>query len=252
MSQVPVIALEHVSFSFGAAPVLEDVTLTVEAGDFLWVVGPNGGGKTTLVRLILGLLQPDSGRIRVFGQRPKQALGRIGYMPQSAEIDARFPVSAGDVVLMGRLGSGRVFGAYSRQDKEAAAKALGAVGLSDVRDRHFAELSGGQQRRVLIARALACEPEILILDEPLANLDVVVEKEIQELLRRLRENLTILMVSHDPALVSQDVQTVVCVNRRVAIHPTFEVEGALLGDLYRGTVRVVRHDRTADGESHDG
>ena len=156
MSQVPVITLEHVSFSFGAAPVLEDVTLAVEAGDFLWVVGPNGGGKTTLVRLILGLLQPDSGRIRVFGRRPKQALGRIGYMPQSAEIDARFPVSAGDVVLMGRLGSGRVFGAYSRQDKEAAARALGAVGLSEERNRHFKEVNQGLKRKQAVAEAQRC------------------------------------------------------------------------------------------------
>jgi zinc transport system ATP-binding protein len=248
MSEQPVIVFENVTFAFAQAPVLEDVNLAIEGGDFVWIVGPNGGGKTTLLKLILGLLHPDQGRIKIFGMRPRQARTRIGYMPQSAQVDSRFPVSVMDVVLMGRLGNGRTFGPYSGADKDAAAKALSDVGLYELRNRHFAALSGGQQRRLLVARALACAPDILLLDEPMANLDLIVEKEILGLLHRLSAELTVIMASHDPALVAQDVKSVVCVNRKVAIHPTHEIDGEMMGDLYRGKMRMVRHDKIADGD----
>lgn len=248
MSERAVITIQHVSFGYSRSSVLEDVNLTVHERDFIWVVGPNGGGKTTLLKLMLGLLQPVKGNVQVLGGSPQEARSRIGYMPQYVDIDPHFPVSVKDIVLMGRLGNGHGFGRYTHEDKEAAARALAGVGLNDLGERHFSTLSGGQQRRLLIARALASEPEILMLDEPMANLDLVVAEDIQGLLHHLNQKLTVVMVSHDPALVSKNVKNVVCVNKTVAIHPTCEVDSRMLGDLYRGQMRMVRHDQHAEGE----
>jgi zinc transport system ATP-binding protein len=247
MSNEPVIKIENVNFSYADMPVLEDVSLAIAERDFIWIVGPNGGGKTTLLKLIIGLLRPDTGTVSVFGRTPAKARSRIGYMPQQVNIDMHFPISAMDVVLMGRLGNGGLVGRYSTIDKEAARVALSDVGLYEYRDRHFSTLSGGEQRRLFIARALACDPDVLILDEPLANLDMVVEEEVHELLCRMNEQLTVILVSHDPALVSQFVKNVVCVNKKVAIHPTCEVDGEMMGELYQGKIRMVRHDRTSHG-----
>ena len=216
----PVVAIENLSFSYNSARVLGDVNLTVRDRDFVWVVGPNGGGKTTLVKLILGLIQPRGGTIRVFGQSPKAARARIGYMPQYAQLDARFPMTVMDVTLMGRLSGGIMPRLFSAGDRKIAEESLEMVGLLDRRKDALAELSGGQQRRLLIARALACRPHMLILDEPTANLDKKIESELFQLLKSLNERLTVLMVSHDPTFVSDFVEEVVCVNRSVAIHPT--------------------------------
>jgi len=253
MSATDAISIEHVTFSYNGAPVLEDVDLNVARDDFVWMVGPNGGGKTTLLKLVLGLLTPDSGRVRVFGRTPRSGRGRIGYMPQQLSLDPQFPVSVMDVVLMGRLGrldAGRRYGAA---DRCAAERALEQVGLTDQSDRLFSELSGGQQRRMFVARALACEPELLILDEPTANVDQLLQRELYRLLESLKGKTTVVMVSHDPAFVGRFVKQVVCVNRTVEVHPTGEVSSEMLGEWYRGRdIRIVRHDRRyANGESDD-
>jgi zinc transport system ATP-binding protein len=183
-SSTPVIEVKGLSFRFdGGPPVLEGVDLEIAAGDFASVIGPNGGGKTTLVKLIVGLLTPTAGRVRVFGLPPAKARPRIGYMPQHAMMDQRFPVRAIDVVLMGRLGTGRRFGNYSRTDREAAGGALAKAGLEEVGTRPFSDLSGGQRQRVLLARALVTDPELLLLDEPAAGLDQKVEQDFFELLQ---------------------------------------------------------------------
>jgi len=238
-----VIEIEGLSFSFDNTLVLEDVNLKIDANDFVWIVGPNGGGKTTLVKIVLGLLQPKVGRVSVFGGVPSESRSRIGYMPQFAHLDPQFPINVLDVVLMGRLGNGKRFGPFRKKDKMAAEMVLDEVGLLDLSRRSFSSLSGGQQRRVLIARALAGEPELLILDEPTANLDLVVERELYELLRQLNNRLTIVMVSHDPAFVSDNVERVVCVKRKVSEHPTCELEGDMIGELFGGEMRLVRHDK---------
>lgn len=243
MMDEAVIAVEKLWFSYNRAPILEDVNLTISEKEFVWIVGPNGGGKTTLVKLMLGLLKPARGLVRVFGTTPEQARPRIGYMPQYAHLDPQFPVNVMDIVLMGRLGNGWKVGPYRRADKEVAAKALREVGLWEARSLSLSMLSGGQRRRLLIARALACEPDLLLLDEPTANLDLAVEQELYELLRELNQRLTIVMVSHDPAFVSQFVKRVVCVNRKVAVHPTCEVDGEIMDELYGRRVRMVRHDQ---------
>ena len=245
MSDTPVIAFENLSFSYDGSPTLEEVNLTIGEREFACIVGPNGGGKTTLLKLTLGLLKPAQGRVRVFDRAPEAARARIGYMPQNVHLDPKFPVSVLDVVLMGCLGNGRSFGPYRRKDRAAAEEALKSVGLVDLRDRAFSALSGGQQRRLLIARAIACRPELLLLDEPTANLDPRVEQELYQMLNELNKQMTIVLVSHDMAFVSRFVQKVICVKRKVDVHPTCEIEGGVLSDIFGPDFRLVRHDQQA-------
>lgn len=248
MADQPAVALENVTFSYNGDPVIRNATVAIEENEYIWIVGPNGGGKTTLVKLILGLLHPKQGSVRVYGVTPEAARPRIGYMPQHARLDPKFPVTVLEVTLMGRLGPGRRFGRYDRSDRNAALQALDQVGLSDFHDRNLAELSGGQQRRLLIARALAAEPDMLLLDEPMANLDVRGETELNRLLQQLSDHLTVLMVSHDAAFVRGSVKRVVCVKRHVHVHPTEKLDSRFMEELYGTSVRVVRHDVHHEGE----
>lgn len=243
----PVLQLEQVSFGYNSELVLHNASLTIPAREFVWIVGPNGGGKTTLVKLILGLLRPKQGRVIVLGRTPQAARGRVGYMPQQAQLDPQFPLSVLEVALMGRLGAGTGIGPYRHEDREIAMQVLAQVGLEDQAKRTLKELSGGQRRRLLIARALVAQPEMLVLDEPTANLDRAVERDLFELLQRLNEKLTVILVSHDPAFVSDFVKRVVCVNRHVSIHPTAALEGDLMDELYGRQMRLVRHDRHQEG-----
>jgi zinc transport system ATP-binding protein len=255
MSTEPVISLRDVTFSYGGPPALEDVNLSVGGREAVCIVGPNGGGKTTLVKLILGLLTPQRGEIRVLGQPPRQARLRAGYMPQHVQHDPQFPVTVMDIVLMGRLGQGamgRTLGWHGRADRRAALDALAQVGMEDFGRRPFASLSGGQRQRVLIARALCCKPDLLLLDEPTSNVDSLVEARLLDLLRELNRRMTIVMVSHDLGFVSGLVESVICVNRRVVVHPTSQLSGQTIRDIYGGEVRMVRHDEfTTHGHAHD-
>ncbi|CAO0824847.1 putative metal transport system ATP-binding protein CPn_0542/CP_0210/CPj0542/CpB0563 [Desulfarculales bacterium] len=249
MSQPPAIEIRDLYFAYNGEQVLSGVNLTVAPRDFAAVVGPNGGGKTTLLKLILGLLTPSAGRLLVLSQPPASARTRIGYMPQHPKMDYSFPVTVQDVVLMGRLGCGGGLGRYRRADHQAARRALGQVGLADLNDRPFHDLSGGQRQRVLIARALAGEPRLLLLDEPTANVDVRGEREVFELLKELNQSIAVVVVSHDLGFVSPYVQNVICVNRRVVSHPTSQVTGQVIADIYGGEVNMVRHDH--QGCRHD-
>jgi zinc transport system ATP-binding protein len=245
----PVIEVRDLSFSYNGEEVLRDVNLKIAEGDFAWVVGPNGGGKTTLLKLVLGLIKPVRGTLRVMGKSPHRSRGKIGYVPQRTNLDSRFPATVLDVAMMGRLGLGRTLGGYSRDDRREACAALKEVGLAEMSARPFGQLSGGQQQRLFIARALASEPRMLLLDEPAANLDPRVERGLYDLLVRLNERLTIVLVSHNVSLVSEFVEEVVCVNRTVAVHPTLELDTEMLGDLHAGPLRMVRHDRHVEGGS---
>lgn len=238
----PIIEFRGVSFSYDGEAVLTGVDLKIDERDFVTVVGPNGGGKTTLLKLILGLIHPTAGSVRVFGRPPVESRTRIGYVPQHSLADQSFPVRVLDVVLTGRLGRRRAFGGYESEDREAAMEALGEVGLCDHAGRPFAALSGGLRQRTLIARALASQPDILLMDEPTANLDVMMEGELYALLRKLHERLTILLVTHDLGFVSDFSKTVVCVKRTLAVHPTGELTGDLISEMYGRDVRAVLHD----------
>jgi zinc transport system ATP-binding protein len=252
MAQTLAIDFDDVWFSYNGFAVLREVSLHIPPHELVSVVGPNGGGKTTLLRLMLGLIQPDRGRVRILGCSPLQARPRVGYTPQYTLFDPTFPVSAMDVVLMGRLGRSGLLGRYTRQDRQAAEQSLGEVGMADLRRRAFSELSGGQRQRVLIARALTSGPELLLLDEPTSNLDVSVEGEVYDLLASLSKRMTIVVVSHDMGFVAEQGGIVVCVKGTVAVHPTAGLTGEVMRDLYGRDVRLVRHDHDCQTECPGG
>lgn len=237
----PVVEFRHVDFSYGDVPVLEDISLAIPRGEFFGLIGPNAAGKSTLLRLLLGLETPDRGSIRVMGAEPDQARTRIGYVPQYPGYKRDFPVTIADVVLMGRLGlNGRV-GRFSRHDHERALEAMAAVAIDDIAARPVAGLSGGQMQRMLIARALACEPELLILDEPTANIDVRGEEGIFALLKQYNAPMTIIVVSHDIAFISGYVDRVGCLNRTLVCHETRDIGGLTIEELYGRDVRMIQH-----------
>jgi zinc transport system ATP-binding protein len=242
MTAEPAIAAAGVRFAYDGVDVLRDVDLDIAPGEFVAIVGPNGGGKTTLLKLILGLLRPQQGTIRVLGRSPKEARPSVGYLPQHLAYDSLFPVTVLDVVLMGRLGVGVDLGPFGRRDRAAALAALAEVNLVELAGRPFAALSGGQRQRVLLARALVCDPALLLLDEPLAHVDVVVIDDLYEVLAELSRRRTVVMVSHDIGFVSRAVGRVVCVNRTVTMHPTGDITGATISRLYGTEMHVVRHD----------
>lgn len=220
--------------------------------DLVSMIGPNGGGKTTLFRLLLGLIKPTRGKVRIFGEAPERARFRVGYVPQSVSFDPRFPITVDDVVSMGRLRN-RPSGPYRSGDREAALEALHEVDLSDMSRRSFADLSGGQRQRVLIARALASDPELLLLDEPTANLDRSAEARVYELLKKLNRRLTILMASHDVGFVTRFVEKCLCVNRSAILHPTSHIDGGIIRELYGSEMVMVQHDHQIEaGDSLEG
>lgn len=251
MSNAPAIQVSGVDFRYDDTPVLEQVELALAPRALACVIGPNGGGKTTLLKLLLGLLKPQRGSITLLGMSPEEAQRRVGYLPQHARLDPEFPVNVRDVVLMGRLGRGPGIGPYRAEDKAAAERCLADVGLEGRRHVRFSSLSGGQRQRVLIARALACDPEILMLDEPTANLDPAVQDDLYELLRRLNEKLTILVVSHDVGFVSTVFRTAVCVNRKVHIHPVAELTQQRVEEMYGRRVRFVHHHDPSCPAQHE-
>lgn len=213
----PVIQVRDLSFSYGSTPVLSEVNMNVTAGDFVGMIGPNGGGKTTLLKLLLGFLKPRQGTIAILGQPPKHAAGHIGYVPQRLPFDRQFPISVIEVVLTGRLSRLPWYGLYSTRDREAAYEALARVHLADFAKRPFGTLSGGQAQRALIARAIVSEPKLLFLDEPTSSVDAKSQTDIYHILQTLRHEMTILMVTHDLNAVVEQVGTVLCVQGQV--HP---------------------------------
>jgi len=241
MMNTAIISFQDVDFSYSSEPILEDVNLKIHPGEFVSVIGPNGGGKTSLLLLALGMLRPTRGTVQVFGRAPERERSRLGYVPQFTRFDPLFPVTVYDVVQMGRLGRFWT-GPYRKDDREAALTALEQVGLAELRRRSFSELSGGQRQRVLIGRALATEPEVLLLDEPTANVDRLATDKLYELLVDLNQRLTVVLVSHDLGIVSRFVSSVVCVNKTVFTHPVSELTGEMIRDLYGGEIALVRHD----------
>lgn len=246
-----VVSIEKLDFAYDGRAVLTGVNLTIREREFVSIVGPNGGGKSTLLKLILGLLHPQQGSVKVFGEAPEKARPRIGYLAQHAHHDPQFPTTCIEVVLMGRLGKRVSLGPFKKNDKQKAQEALSSVGLSDLGGRSFSAISGGQRQRVLIARALAAEPELLLLDEPTSHVDVAAVDEFYELLEKLNEKLTIAIVSHDVGFVSKRIKSVVCVNREVVIHPTSELTGETLQKIYGTDIRLVRHDHRCTEKGHE-
>ncbi|MCI5166971.1 MAG: ABC transporter ATP-binding protein [Candidatus Electrothrix sp. GM3_4] len=244
------VQIRNLSYSYDDIPVLTDVHLDIFPGDTASIIGPNGGGKTTLIKLILGLTSPDRGTVLVYGNNPVHERTRIGYVPQHARYDPNFPISIMEVVCMGRIGNS-LSGRYTRHDKDVALEALHAVNLAHLAKRSFSALSGGQRQRVLIARALAAEGDILILDEPTASLDNQSEQQLFTLLNGLNKDMIILMVTHEIGVSSSFFQRVICVNNQVHVHPTSELTGELLRDMYGGDLRMIRHDHRCGTGGHE-
>jgi zinc transport system ATP-binding protein len=219
----PAIRFQDVTFAYNGAPVLEGVDLTVPAGDFLAMLGPNGGGKTTLIKLVLGLLSPDTGEIEVFGRPAGGSPGLTGYMPQHTHYNLDFPIRVLDVALQGLVHASRRGWRFSSQEKARAREVLDMVGMADHADASLKELSGGQRQRVFIARALACRPRLLLLDEPTANVDPHGRYCLFELLARLSPEVTIVVVSHDLSIVSSQLTSTACVNHQVLYNPQPEI-----------------------------
>ncbi|MBN2727304.1 ABC transporter ATP-binding protein [Candidatus Mcinerneyibacteriota bacterium] len=210
-------------FAYDDDYVLEDISVSVDRSDFVAIVGPNGGGKTTLVKLITGLLQPTMGTLTVLGGPPAKAGSRIGYVPQFSTMDASFPITVLEVVLQGLFHKSMIGPAWKRDAVEQGLRSLEQLGIADLAGRHFGQLSGGQKQRTLLARALVSSPELLILDEPTSSVDIAVEEDIYELFKELNSVMTILLVTHDITFVSSYVNKVMCLNRRSACHATEEI-----------------------------
>ncbi len=245
----PVVELQDVSVAFDSLVVLEHVNLVVRPGQFVAIIGPNGAGKTTLLRVILGLIRPQTGTVRVFGKEPwemREERQRIGYVPQVLTVDLKFPVTAGEVVLMGRYGRIGLFRRPSREDVAKAKEAMARVGVDHLWDKHFGHLSGGQRQRVLLARALVNDPDLLILDEPTTGVDVTATETVYSLLRHFHDaGMTIIVVSHDVGVVATFVDTVACVNRKLVAHgrPEEVLGSEELAQMYGCDVAFFHHGR---------
>ncbi|MGM0431095.1 MAG: metal ABC transporter ATP-binding protein [Spirochaetota bacterium] len=234
------IELNKVTFSYQVEPVVQSVTATINKGEFISMVGPNGGGKTTLLKLILGLLKPDSGTIKIDGAPVRDQRQRIGYVPQSTSHDAKFPISVIDVVKTGLLPVNIFTRRNQAQDK--CLTALQTVEMDTFARQPFFALSGGQKQRVLIARALANSPDYLFLDEPTSSVDAVIGEQLHQLLKRLSGKRTILLVTHDYSLVSSLSDRVLCINRHLHEHPAEAVQRPAEREVFGDRVSRVRHD----------
>ncbi len=233
--------IEHLNVNYGQLSVLSDICFEVEKGELLGIIGPNGGGKTTLLMAVLGLV-PSSGRVEIFGKPLSRSDVRIGYVPQRSDVDRNFPISVIETVMTGMSGGGlHPFFRYSESDRASALDKLSMVGLSGLKDRSIAELSGGEFQRLLLARALAADPEILFLDEPTSNVDPASKAVIYDLLGELNKTTTIILVTHDLMAVSSQVKSIACLNRTLVYHGEPELTGDVVNKLYGCPVELIAH-----------
>ncbi|MFH1878255.1 MAG: metal ABC transporter ATP-binding protein [Candidatus Omnitrophota bacterium] len=236
-----ILTLNDVWFYYDGYAVLEGVNLSIKENDFLGVIGPNGGGKTTLLKIILGLLKPSRGDVRVFGGPVENVRGRIGYVPQFSTFDLDFPVKVFDVVLLGMLGKRGILRHFTSRDKLRAGEALKRVGLFEDKDKPVGKLSYGQRQRVFIARALVTDPELLLLDEPTSSVDPAIQSDFYELLMGLKKSMAIVLVTHDIAVISAHVEKVACLNRKLFYHDSKEIKEDDLKAVYGCSIEMIAH-----------
>jgi zinc transport system ATP-binding protein len=241
LSNSNVVEIKDLWFSYNGNPVLKEVSLMIRSGDFLIIIGPNGGGKTTLVKLILGILEPDRGMIRVFGHPPREAASRIGYVQQDIHVNRGFPIAVHDVVRMGRTKAGKGWKGFSKEDRVIIQQALERVEMWEYRSRRMDDLSGGQRKRVFLARAMVSEPEILFLDEPMASVDTKGQTDFYDFLKELNKKVTIVVVTHDAMVISSYAKSVACVNQQLFFHDAPEITADMLEMAYHCPVELIAH-----------
>lgn len=238
----PAVHIENLSVYYGRTDALKDIDLDVNEGEYLGIIGPNGGGKSTLLKTILGLVQPSSGKVEVFGEVPGGGRAAVGYVPQFASVDKRFPVTLLEVVLMGRLKKGVTpFFAYTKEDVRAAGELIERVGIGALAKRRLSDLSGGEFQKMLIARALAVNPKLLLLDEPTASVDASSREQIYALLSELNQTMTIILVTHDLLAVSSQVRRLACLNGHLVYHGGPEMTENVVNSLYGCPVDLIAH-----------
>ena len=237
----PVIRLTRVTAGYEGHLALRDVSLTVDEGDFLGIIGPNGGGKTTLLKVILGLVKPLMGEVEVLGTSPEKARHRIGYVPQVTDFDRDFPICVHDVVRMGCQKFRRSGIKKIRECLDVIEDVMREMGVWELRKRQMGRLSGGEKQRVLMARALVTRPDILLLDEPTASMDSRVRMTIYETLLRLNSSLTICLVSHDIGVISAYVKKIACLNQELFYHGEKELTEEVLFRTYQCPVELIAH-----------
>ena len=234
--------LQNISFGYGSVPVLENINLTIKAGSFTGIIGPNGGGKTTLLKIMLGLIEPWSGQVAIFGQNPVHHRSSIGYVPQATAINRQFPISVRETVALGRLaGKKPFFHRYNSEDDNRVDWCLERLGIQDLAQRQIGQLSGGQWQRVLIARSLAVKPRLLLLDEPGSGLDASASTGVYELLQELNSEMTIILVTHDTMVISAYIQDIVCINHTMYYHGEPDLSPDLMMQVYGCPVDLIAH-----------
>jgi zinc transport system ATP-binding protein len=241
------IEVKDVSFSYNGNPILQDISFDVDEGEYLGIIGPNGGGKTTLFKVILGLLKPQTGEVRIFGE-PLESFKRrhlIGYVPQKSLSDYYFPATVEEVVRSGRTARLGLFKRFSKDDALAIERVMEVTDVAGLKGRLIGQLSGGERQRVFIARALASGPKILILDEPDVGVDVTAQEKFYSFLEELNSGsgITILLISHDIDVVAHQAKTILCLNRRLVCHgpPRDFITEEYMQKLYGKKVRFILH-----------
>jgi len=233
----PAIDVSNLSFGYDGTSVLEDVDLSVQPGEFAAIFGPNGGGKTTFLKLLMGFLTPRVGSLSLFGLSPKKARSLVGYTPQSIQYDKQFPISVLEVVLQGCLSKASRWGFFSSPVKQKARYALEKVGAGHLEKRAFGTLSGGQAQRVLLARAIVLEPKLLLLDEPTASIDGEAQLAIYALLKELQQSMTIVMVTHDLQAAVKQANRLFCIQKRATAFSPAQVCDHFTMGLYHPPIR---------------
>ncbi|MBN1301623.1 MAG: ABC transporter ATP-binding protein [Melioribacteraceae bacterium] len=229
------VELNNVSVKYGDSLILEDINLRVAENEFLGIIGPNGGGKTTLLKVLSGLIKPKSGSVTIGGKKIETQKSLVGYVPQFTSFNNDFPINVLEVVKMGRLGK------MGNENDDQILKCLETMQILNLRDEQIGNLSGGQKQRVLIARALVGGPKILLLDEPTASIDSKTGKSVYELLNKLNETTTIILVSHDIGAISRHVKKIGCLNKKLVYHDTKEITKEMLESTYQCPVDLIAH-----------
>ena len=236
------VSIKNLTVKYRETPAIAGVSLDVLEGDYLGIIGPNGGGKTTLLKAILGLVTPSCGKISVYGKKPGKSEKLIGYVPQISALDKAFPITVRQVVQTGMLKPNfTLFHQYTQKDKEKADEYLKRVGIYKLKDRMISQLSGGEFQKMLIARALAVEPKLLLLDEPTASVDASSAEQIFSLLSELNQSMTIIMVTHDLLAVSSQVKTLACMNGRLVYHGGTQLNEEIAKALYGYPLDLLKH-----------